>query len=151
MVAFGLAGSRLVYENTNLMTNDDGINRRVNTRVLQKGYIRVVVESSPEAPTLEGKAFRCTTRDLSAGGLQMVVHSNVPIGTRVKVYVVFETPHAEFEHIARVAWAKTLEDDIVQSYAIGIEFRSTNTKADRTWEDLLQAKMLGAKPPPPGA
>ena len=76
----------------------------------------------------------------------MVVHSNVPVGTQLRLHVVFTDPPAEFEHVARVAWSRPLEDDILQTYAIGIEFRSTDGDPDCEWEDLLEARMLGSKP-----
>ncbi len=126
----------------------DSSNRRRHDRVSQKGYIKVVVEAAPDAPSLEGRVFRCTTRDLSSSGLQMVVHSNVPVGTMVRVHVVFTDPPAEFEHLARVAWARLELDDLVQDYAIGMELVSTDGQDDHEWPDLLMSRMLGSKTSP---
>jgi len=126
------------------MNDPDPRNRRVHTRVEQKGYIRVVVEAAPDAPNLEGKVFQCTTRDLSAGGLLMVVHTPVPVGTMVRLHVVFTDPRAEFEHVARVAWSRLQSDDIIQDYAIGIEFTRTEGQQSHAWSEMLNARILGS-------
>lgn len=133
------------------MTDENPANRRVHNRVAQKGYIKVIVEAAPEAPTLEGKVFQCTTRDLSSGGLQMVVHTSVPIGTMVRVHVVFTEPAAEFEHVARVAWSRANDEDVIQTYSVGVEFCGTCDKKVHAWSDVLEARMLGSKGSPPTA
>ena len=102
----------------------------------------VVVEEAPSAPSLEGEVFWCTTRDLSAGGLQMVVHSHVPIGTKVPLRVVFVDPPAEFEHISHVVWTTTKCVDIVRTFSIGLEFASTDGQSGYKWSDLISAPML---------
>jgi Tfp pilus assembly protein PilZ len=102
----------------------------------------VVVEEAPSAPCLEGEVFWCTTRDLSAGGLRMVVHSQVPIGTKVRLRVVFTEPPAEFEHLSHVVWSTTKCVDIVHTYSIGLEFSSTDGQSDYKWSDLISAPML---------
>ena len=130
------------------MTDENPANRRLHSRVAQKGYIKVVVEASPEAPTLEGKIFKCTTRDLSSGGLKMVVHTPVPVGGMVRLHVVFTEPAAEFVHVARVAWSRVQHTDVVQSYALGLEFCDTVGPQEVVWSDLIKSRMLGSKSAP---
>jgi hypothetical protein len=125
----------------------NGEERRAHERVAQKGYISVTVESAPDAPNLEGKVFRCTTRDLSAGGLLMVVHSRVPIGTTVRVHVVFTDPEAEFEHIGRVAWVKSVHEDFLESHSIGIEILRSDGNTTLDWAEMVAARMQGSKGP----
>jgi hypothetical protein len=133
------------------MTDENHANRRIHSRVAQKGYIKVIVVAAPEAPTLEGKVFQCTTRDLSAGGLQVVVHSPVPTGTMVRLHVVFTEPEAEFEHLARVAWSRVNDEDVIQTYSVGVEFCGTRGQKVHAWSDLLEARMLGSKGSSPAA
>jgi c-di-GMP-binding flagellar brake protein YcgR len=133
------------------MKDANPADRRVNVRVPQKGYVSVTVEASPEAPTLEGKVFRCTTRDLSSGGLQIVVHSPVPTGTMVRLHVVFTEPAAEFDHLARVAWSRVNDEDVLQTYSVGVEFCGTRGQKVHAWSDLLDARMLGSKRSSPAA
>lgn len=122
-------------------------NRRAHERVAQKGYISVTVESSPDAPSLEGRVFRCTTRDLSPGGLNMVVHTEVPVGTTVSSRVVFTAPRAEFTHFGRVAWRKVVSEGFVQSYSIGIEFRRIDGNSALDWADMITGRMEGSRNP----
>jgi c-di-GMP-binding flagellar brake protein YcgR len=133
------------------MTDENHANRRIHSRVAQKGYIKVIVVAAPEAPTLEGKVFQCTTRDLSSGGLKMVVHTAVPIGSRVRLHVVFTEPAAEFEHLARVVWSAVNDEDVIQTYSVGVEFCGTHGKKDHAWSDLLEARMLGSNGSSPAA
>lgn len=132
------------------MTDPDPANRREHERTPQKGYISVIVIEAPEAPLLEGVTFRCTTRDLSSSGLKMVVHSEVPPDSRLRLRVEFVDPVAVFEHDARVAWCRVQDHDVVQSYAVGMRFTRTKRKRGQgDWEEMLRAHMLGAKTPPP--
>ena len=81
----------------------------------------------------------------------MVVHSQIPIGTMVRLHVVFTEPAAEFEHAARVAWSRVNDEDVLQTYAVGVEFCGTRGQKNHTWSDLLEARMLGSKGSSPAA
>ncbi len=126
----------------------DEANRRQHARIEQKGYIKVVIESAPDAPNLEGQIFRCTTRDLSSKGIQIVTHSIVPAGTIVRLHVTFTEPNAEFEHLARVAWTCSSSDDVVQHFKVGLQLVSTKGEDDHEWADLLNARLLGSRQSP---
>ena len=79
----------------------------------------------------------------------MVVHSPVPVESRLRLRVEFVDPVALFEHDARVSWCREESLDIVQSYAVGIRFTGTKRQhGDGEWEDLVRAHMRGAKSPP---
>ncbi len=130
------------------MAEPDISNRRQHERTPQKGYITVTVIEAPEAPLLEGSVFRCTTRDLSSTGLKLVVHSNVPEGSRLRLVVEFVDPVARFDHVASVAWCRERAAGIVQSYELGMRFVETESETTHEWDDLLKAHMLGAKAPP---
>ena len=133
------------------MTDENHLNRRVHSRVAQKGYVKVTVVAAPDAPMLEGKVFRCTTRDLSHGGLKMVVHTAVPTGSMVRLHVVFTEPAAEFEHLARAAWSTVSDENVIQTYSLGVEFCGSHGQKDHAWSDLLEARMLGSKGSSPAA
>ena len=124
--------------------SENEVNRRVHERVVQKGYIKVVVEACPDAPPLEGEIFQCTTRDLSSGGLKMVVHSAVPVGSMIRVYVTFSNPNAEFENTARVAWSHEITTGILQQYGLGLEFTTTNSPSGHVWEYMFRSRLRGA-------
>ena len=124
--------------------SEDPADRRVHERIAQKGYIRVVVEASPDAPALEGERFQCTTRDLSSGGLKLVVHSDVPVGSMVRVFVTFNNPPATFENIARVAWAQVVTTDILQQYELGLEFSTVMSPSGHEWETMFRSRLQGA-------
>ena len=121
--------------------------RRSAPRISDKKYITVTVESAPGAPALEGFVLRCTTRDLSESGLNMIVHSPVPEGTQIGIRVVFSDPPAEFHHLARVMWSKTIQEGFVEAYSIGIAFRRTENGGGREWRDRMRAPMSDADSP----
>jgi len=127
------------------MSEQDNINRRNSERLNQKGYIKVSIVS--RNMFLNRKQFWCTTRDLSGGGLKMVMHSNIPIGTMMRVKVVFIDPAATFEHMASVAWVKENNDEVIKVYDVGIRFSSTLGKGNHEWEDMLGSTMLGSAEP----
>ena len=81
----------------------------------------------------------------------MVVHSSVPVGTMVRVHVVFTEPSAEFEHLARVAWSRANDEDVIQTYSVGVELCDARDKEVYAWSDLIEARMLGSKGSPPTA
>jgi hypothetical protein len=124
--------------------SENEVNRRMHERVVQKGYIKVVVVACPDAPPLEGEIFQCTTRDLSSGGLKMVVHSPVPVGSMIRVYVTFNDPNAEFENIARVAWSQEIATGILLQYGLGLEFTNTKSSSGHVWESMVRSRMRGS-------
>jgi c-di-GMP-binding flagellar brake protein YcgR len=124
--------------------SEDPADRRVHERIAQKGYIRVVVKACPGASTLEGESFQCTTRDLSLGGLKLVVHSAVPVGSMVRVFVTFNNPPATFENIARVAWSRVVTTDILQQYELGLEFSTVKSPSGHEWETMFRSRLQGA-------
>ena len=128
-----------------MSASQDPSNRRQHERVDQKGYVKVIVEDCPNAPSLEGAIFRCTTRDLSLSGLKLVVHTSVPVDSMVRVLVVFTKPAAEFEHSARVAWVKDVDGGMVQQHELGLKFTETHSPAGHEWSEFIRSQMLGSK------
>lgn len=125
------------------MSNHNIIERRTSERFDQKGYIKVLVTKSKNV-SITGREFSCKICDISSGGLQMVVHTNIPIGTIVELHVVFTDPPAEFKHTAAVAWVKENNEDIIKTYRIGIGFTSTVGEGKHDWEDMIRSRVLGA-------
>ena len=126
------------------MNQQRDINKRASERVDQNGYVKVVVESAPDASGLDGKSFECTARDLSASGLQIVADLNVPSGSTVRLYVAFVDPPSNFELIGVVVWSRLLSDAAEVSYAIGVKFVCTSGSGDSDWSDMIRSRMLGS-------
>ena len=126
------------------MIEQDNINRRISERFDKKGYIKVVIAKS-QNPSIVGREFRCKTSDISSGGLQMVVHTDIPVGTIVTLQVVFSDPPATFDHSASVAWSKENNEDIIKTYSIGIGFTSTMSASEHKWKDMINSRMRGSQ------
>ncbi len=126
------------------MSEQNSVERRTSERFSQKGYIKVVIAKSKNV-TITGREFRCKISDISSGGLQMVVHTEIPLGTIVTLQVVFSDPPATFNHTAAVAWIKEASEDIIKSYRIGIGFTSTMGSSEHKWGDMINSRMLGAE------
>ncbi len=125
------------------MTEQTNIERRTSERFDQKGYIKVLITKSHNV-SIAGREFSCKICDISSGGLQMFVHTNIPIGTIVELRVVFTDPPAEFKHTASVAWLKENTENSINTYRIGIGFTSTMGSGRQDWGAMINSRMLGA-------
>jgi len=125
------------------MSEQFNIERRMSERFDQNGYIKVVIAKSKNV-SITGREFNCKISDISSGGLQMVVHTEIPLGTIVTLQVVFSDPPATFNHTASVAWVKEASKDVLKSYRIGIGFTSTMGSGGHKWTDMINARMLGS-------
>ncbi len=69
---------------------DNPDNRRQYMRFEDRRRVTVTVLSAPDSPQIESRNYFCLTRDLSAGGLRFCVHSRVPVGTILKLEIMFD-------------------------------------------------------------
>jgi len=115
-------------------------NRRIYQRLNEQNSVAVRVLTAPEAATLEGKTYFCTTEDLSAGGLRFNVSAPVPVGTVLELRVAFSQPISAYRHIGKVVWLKETPDQS-SPYSVGVEFTDTAPNDVAAWEKLVDQKI----------
>lgn len=99
--------------------------RRKYMRVEDRRKVAVTVLSAPDVPRIESRNYYCWTRDLSAGGMRFCVHSRVPVGTILKLEVMFDDPQEVFRHIGKVMWEQEFSDEGVTSNWLGVKITET--------------------------
>jgi len=99
--------------------------RRQYTRFEDRRRVMVTVLSAPDSPQIESRNYFCWTRDLSAGGLRFCVHSRVPVGTILKLEIMFDEPQELFRHIGKVMWEQEFIDTDVTSNWLGVQITET--------------------------
>ena len=126
---------------------DDPKDRRRWPRVAERNRISLVVTSSPNAPTVEGRRYYCWTEDVSYGGIRFCVHSHVPLGSVMKMDVdTADSGYGSFLHVGRVVWEQEFEDGGLVSRWLGVEITETLGGQERTqlWGEMI--RQLAALP-----
>jgi len=113
--------------------------RRRATRIPEKTQVVVSVFSAPGAPDLEHRTFFCSSADLSASGVQLVVPHAVPAGSRVMLSVAMVHPPVAFRHAGRVVWCRA--DEKTRKWTIGIEITRTLDKRASIWLNAIRGKI----------
>ncbi len=99
--------------------------RRQHPRFEERNRVTVTVLSAPDVPQIESYSYYCWTRDLSVGGMRFCVHSRVPVGSILKLEVMFDDPRDVFRHIGKVMWVQEFEDDGLISNWLGVQITET--------------------------
>ena len=113
--------------------------RRRATRITEKDQVVVSVFAAPGATHLEHRTFFCSSRDLSANGLQITVPEAVPAGSQVMLSVAMVRPPVAFRHAGRVVWCR--ETGHRDTWSIGIEIVRTLDKLAAIWRNAIRGKL----------
>ena len=118
--------------------------RRVHPRLEEENSVAVKVLGSPEAKSLEGKTFFCTSEDISVGGLRFPAPEAVPVDGRLELRVAFVDPPDAFLHIGRVAWVQSDHQDF--PFVLGVEFVDTPGERLEEWKRVVDVKLKDKGP-----
>ena len=118
-----------------------GQEKRIHPRLCEQDSVAVTVLSAPKAIELEHRTFYCSSNDLSVSGLNFSVHSGVPVGSLLKLQVELTQPLDTFYHLARVVWARNVDQDVVLSYRIGVEITETLQNRASDWAVIIRRKL----------
>ena len=124
--------------------------RRHEPRAKIEGEVNVRVQLVPEAPDLEGQTFPSLLADVSLGGLQLDVGTDIPVGSLLMLEIVFAGSLEKYWHIGKVMWKVESTDESGEDkphYRIGIAFKPFANTELETWDlavkNLLEeAKMI---------
>ena len=93
-----------------------------------------------ESPDLIGNRFNCTTRNISAGGLQIWTDRSIPVGTVLDLHVGMGERATTLCLNGKVKWVMKTDSEIFQ---VGIEF-SDSSPDFRAWLNFVD-EMIGTK------
>lgn len=114
--------------------------KRKNQRVPEKADVTIVVKSAPQALDLEGRIFPSSSIDISLSGLQLNVDSDVPVGAKVELKVMFSHLTLEYWHSGVVIWNdkhdKEKYDDA--EHAIGIRIDTLENGRFFAWYSAVK-------------
>lgn len=110
--------------------------RRKFQRVLEEVEVTITVQSSPEAPDMEGKVFPFKSVDISLGGLKLWVDIPVPIGASLELDIVFDHTPEKYRHTGNVAWV-WVGEGLIEWHNIGIEFDELESPQFEAWESAV--------------
>ncbi|MCX7590830.1 MAG: PilZ domain-containing protein [Kiritimatiellae bacterium] len=114
--------------------------RRAHPRLREEHAVEAKILSSPERPELEQMRFACTTEDISASGLRLVLPVALSVGSAIEIQLVTEQPRRTFWHVGRVVWTRP-RNGKGDSHMVGIRFTETPEETLHLWEDLLLEKL----------
>lgn len=97
------------------LTSED---RRCATRLLREAEVRIKIISAPAQPDLVGQEYGCSSIDISATGLRLLLEAAVVAGSRLTLVV--SLPEQESALEGEVIWQRETEADGV--YLVGIHF-----------------------------
>ena len=92
----------------------------------EKADVTIIIKYTPDAPELEGKIFPSSSVDVSLNGLQLTIDTDIPVGARVEVKVMFSHLTLEYWHSGSVIWNDKHDPrkPSLNEYTIGIRIES---------------------------
>lgn len=114
--------------------------RRKGPRIPRRERVYVRILESDRHPDLKGTMARCTTADVSGGGLRLAVDYPVAAGTRLDLWAKLPEHPGTFLLTGEVRWA--MAGDLEDEHILGIELVPDGDApgADLAeWQHLLSA------------
>lgn len=118
--------------------------RRIPTRDLAE--LRFITPSS--GPDLEDSVVHAVVRDVSAQGMKLRVHIEVPVGAQVEVLYRALRPERSFVHRGRVAWTAKGVEGVVVTHQVGLQLTKVDEGHQGLWDGFLMhgAGLSGTSP-----
>jgi Tfp pilus assembly protein PilZ len=110
-------------------------NRRAFQRVEQRQAIKVKMFSAPGAEKTQGRAFSCSSQDLSVGGIQFSSHRQVAVNAELHLQISLTRPARGFARKGRVVWVR--EENGGKSFRIGLFFTDHDPQTLIEWRKAV--------------
>ncbi|MDZ7753118.1 MAG: PilZ domain-containing protein [Gammaproteobacteria bacterium] len=114
--------------------------RRKVPRVPRRERLYVRILESDRHPGLKGTTARCTTANVSSGGLRLALDYPVEVGTRLDLWAKLPEHPGTFLLTGEVRWA--MAGDLEDEHILGIELVPDGDAPDADlaeWQHLLSA------------
>ena len=109
--------------------------RRQHTRQLRDERVVVQIVSSTRDTLAPGTVVRCSTKDVSAQGLRILLDQPVPEGYNLELWVEISSHPSKFYLAGAVKWCKEVDEG--KRYLVGIELAEGRTEDLDTWQKVL--------------
>jgi hypothetical protein len=98
--------------------------------------------ASPGSPDLEDDVVHAVVRDVSAKGMKLRLHIDVPLNAQIEVRYRALTPSAlapgeTFVHRGRVAWTQTSTEGVVVTHQVGVQLTQVDATRQEIWDGFL--------------
>jgi hypothetical protein len=113
--------------------------RRNHPRAQEKADVTVRVQSSPEAPELEGTEFSCESSDVSLSGVMLWIDIPIRVGAFLELEIFFNDSTERYLHTGNVVWVN--EGIEFPGYHTGIRFSIINNPQFSSWQETI-SKLL---------
>ena len=114
--------------------------KRKNQRVPEKADVTIVVKSAPQALDLEDRTFPSRSIDISVSGLQLIVNTDIPVGAKVQIKVMFSHLTLEYWHSGVIIWNDKYDADKpdTDEHTIGIRIDSLEDGRFFAWYSAIK-------------
>lgn len=116
-------------------------NRRAYRRFERHQTIKIKILPGTDKKKPYGRAFSCTSEDVSVGGIQFSTSREIDANDELTLQISFTRPNRTFLHKGRVVWVRHEEEK--KSYRIGVFFTSDDPRTLIEWRKTVLA--LGQK------
>jgi c-di-GMP-binding flagellar brake protein YcgR len=79
------------------------------------------------------------TRDISEGGIRMIVEEYVPINSRITLIASFPFKNKKVKAFSKIVWSK--RHSVQTSYELGVEFIGITTTARKDIAQFVKTKL----------
>ena len=110
--------------------------RRQHIRLQREDKLFIQVIAASESPQLVGETLSCTAVDISASGLKITLHDEVPIGSEIDLWVDIRSCAAKYFLNGLVKWCYEA-DAGDNSYQIGVELLNMPYTDFINWQYLF--------------
>ena len=114
--------------------------KRKEPRVQESADVTVEVVSAPDIPGIEGRIFNSNSVDISVNGMQLFIELPIPVGSELKLEIIFGHDSGCFQHTGIVMWDRELNKDAtdIWLHTIGIHFRMDERLKIIAWAEAVQ-------------
>ncbi|MBI2993260.1 MAG: PilZ domain-containing protein [Gammaproteobacteria bacterium] len=116
--------------------------KRRFSRVREKAPVTVRIQSAPGNPILEGREFKCSSRDLSEGGLRLNVDVPAMPNSLLELQINLGGAYSKYRFIGTVVWTQKAPPKGAagkrKSWPIGVDLQLTNNPMTESWNQALK-------------
>lgn len=109
--------------------------RRHRTRLLRDEHVVVKITASPESPALVGISVQCSTVDISAEGLRLLLECPLVAGSHLALEVDMSDSGEKYFLGGKVAWSR--ETEAAGIYLVGVQLLDDAVFQLERWRGLF--------------
>lgn len=120
------------------MSDEKAEEKRRHPRLLREEILSIKLIAPPSDFAHQGEAIYCSTRDLSASGMQIHVNLELEEGQLADIWIVLLENRGTFHLTGRVSWLRPQEhDDEPGEYLCGLQLLEDSEDLE-AWQALFE-------------